>query len=72
MNRMVPRSVFKGRKAPRFPIEKATEAEERRAAWRRGSGLVLCEVCGFELFDHYQDPVDSFLKVACNGERIKT
>jgi hypothetical protein len=37
----------------------------------RWSGLVRCEVCGEELYDHPDDPAAPWLRLTCKLERVK-
>lgn len=42
---------------------------ERNA--ERASGLVECEICGYQYHDHPPHPVDTYLTVVCSGEVFK-
>lgn len=50
---------------------RADQDAPKRAAFKRAGGRVICNECGQEFNDHVQDPIDEWLNVLCNGERVK-
>jgi len=53
-----------------LPEETPEQAEERRDAMQRASGLCRC-VCGYEYYEHPQDQRYEWLNVLCSGARVK-
>lgn len=48
-----------------LPMQDVTEVQ-------RASGEVICDICKFEYRSHPEDtPPNEFLKVLCNGRRVK-
>jgi hypothetical protein len=37
----------------------------------RCSGLVICESCGRELYDHPSHPFDDWMTITCEGKIVK-
>ncbi len=37
----------------------------------RCSGLVECEVCGRQLYDHPQHPIETWMTITCDGRVVK-
>lgn len=54
-----------------FLFLRADEDAQKREAFKRAGGRVICDECGFEFNDHVQDPIEPWLNVLCNGERVK-
>lgn len=48
-----------------------TPANEHAENFLRTDGGVLCEVCGFELREHPTDALFNWIRVRCDGRRVK-
>ncbi len=46
-------------------------SEEARADFYRASHEMTCPTCGETYLRHVVDPLDTWLHVLCNGERVK-
>lgn len=52
------------------PLATCACSEKRRDEFYRASGDCLC-ACGREYWRHPHDPVEEWLHILCNGERVK-